>query len=261
MHRDQHGRSLAPSECHRPLRNERKSQSVSSHASNPERPNIPERIGPLELPRLRALEARAAAVPISSSAASSASPRSGSSRVHPYPVGEAIDGSSFELVPSMATQATHPVDQEESMDVTPIRDINSAPRTPLNPHQVMSPNLGAGMASGSTQVGAEQDVTQATAKAILQSWSEVTEEDGTVARTFTQCAQTWPLTDASAFENIDAALKILREACDFLHQGMTQLGVRVEQKADIPRAQSAAHELAEHIQDVRNGLREETSQT
>ena len=80
-----------------------------------------------------------------------------------------------------------------------------------------------------------------------------------VGRTHTQCAQTWPLTDAIAFENVDAALSVLRQACDFLHHGLTQVGNRVEQKADISRVQSAAHELAEHIHDVRNGLREENS--
>ena len=124
-----------------PARNKRKSQSVSSHASNPDRPNIPERIGPLELPRLRALEARAAAIPISSSAASSTSPRSGSSRVHPYPVGEAVEASSFELVPSMATQATHQSDRDESMEVTPIRRAESTPPTPFDPTHYFLPCL------------------------------------------------------------------------------------------------------------------------
>ena len=119
IHRDRYGRSPAPSASHRPVRQKRKSHSVASHASNPERPNIPEQAGPLELPRLRALEARAAAIPISSSAASSASPRSGS-RVHPYPVGEAIEGSSFEMVPSLATRATNISGRDESMDITPI---------------------------------------------------------------------------------------------------------------------------------------------
>ena len=115
------------------------------------------------------------------------------------------------------------------------------------------------MASSSTQGVAEQEVNQATARAILQSWSEVTEEDGTVARTFSQCAQTWPLTDASAFENIDAALNVLKRACDYLYQGVTQMRANIEQKVDVPRVQSAVHELAEHIHDVRNGLRDETS--
>ena len=106
------------------------------HVSNPERPNIPERAGPLELPRLRALEARAAAIPISSSAASSASPRSGSSRVHPYPVGEAIEGSSFEMVPSQATRATNISGRDESTDITPIRSTESALDIPFVPVQL-----------------------------------------------------------------------------------------------------------------------------
>ena len=133
IHRDRYGRSPTPSSSHRPVRQKRKSQSVASHASNPERPNIPDRIGPLELPRLHALEDRAAAIPISSSAASSASPRSGLSRVHPYPVGEAIEGSSFELVPSLATRATNISGQDESMNITPIRDTESAHATPFDP--------------------------------------------------------------------------------------------------------------------------------
>ena len=157
VHRDQYGRRPAPEASHRPVRNKKKSHSVTSHASNPERPNIPERVGPLEPPRLRALEARVAAIP-----ASSASPRSGSSRVHPCPVGEAVEASSFELVPSMATQATHISDRDESMEVTPIRRPDSTPDTPFDPTQVMSPNLGAGMASGSTQGPGEQEVDQVT---------------------------------------------------------------------------------------------------
>ena len=63
-----------------------------------------------------------------SSAASSVSPRSGSSRVHPYhPVGEAIEGSSFEVVPSIANQAANASGQDESLEVTPIRRSNSSP--------------------------------------------------------------------------------------------------------------------------------------
>ena len=37
------------------------------------------------------------------------------------------------------------------------------------------------------------------------------------------------------------------------------MGAGLEQKADITRVQSAVCELAEHIHDVRNGLREEVS--
>ena len=125
--RDRYGRSPAPAVSHRPLRGERKSHSATSHASNPERPNTPERVGPLELPRLKALEARAAEVLVSaSSAASSASPRSGSSRVHPYnPAGEAVEGSSFELVPSISTQATNMSGRDENVDVTRIQRSDS----------------------------------------------------------------------------------------------------------------------------------------
>ena len=47
--------------------------------------------------------------------------------------------------------------------------------------------------------------------------------------TYTQCAQTWPLTDAIAFENIDGALNVLRQACEYLHHGLTQMGAAVEQ--------------------------------
>ena len=115
VHSDQHGKNPAPSESHRPVRNKRKSQSVSSHASNPERPNIPERTGPLELPRLRALEARAAAIPISSSAASSASPRSGSSRVHPYP--------GVMAPPWLSTQAHEWEDSRADRQVPPLPEF------------------------------------------------------------------------------------------------------------------------------------------
>ena len=77
----------------------------------------------------------------------------------------------------------------------------------------MSPNLVAGMASGSTQAPEEPD-DPAAARAIVQSWTEVQGEDGSVARTYTQCAKTWLLADAAAFENIEAALLVLRQACE-----------------------------------------------
>ena len=72
------------------------------------------------------------------------------------------------------------------MEVTPIREADASPITPSKPIQVMSPNLGQGLASGSTQDGAvETELDPAMARAILQSWSEVKEEDGTVQRTYT----------------------------------------------------------------------------
>ena len=247
IHRDRQGRSPAPAQSHRPAGRKRAQQAVSG--KSPRRTEAP------ELPRLRALEAQAAAIPISSSAASSTSPRSGSSRVHPYPVGEAAEGSSFELVPSVATQAAQSWEQGESMEVTPIREADASPITPSKPIQVMSPNLGQGLASGSTQDGAvETELDPAMARAILQSWSETKGEDGTAQRTYTQCAQEWPLSDSGAFENIETALNILKRACEYLHDGVMQMGRTVEQKANIPSVEAAVRALAGHIQEVRNGV-------
>ena len=121
VHRDRYGRSPAPAASHRPAGKKRMQQAVSDRS--PKRAEAP------EIPRLRALEAQAAAIPISSSAASSTSPRSGSSRVNPYPVGEATESSPFEIVPSAATQATHSWEQGGSLDLTPIRD-DTSPTTP-----------------------------------------------------------------------------------------------------------------------------------
>ena len=123
VHRDRYGRSPAPAASHRPAGKKRMQQAVSDRS--PKRAEAP------EIPRLRALEAQAAAIPISSSAASSTSPRSGSSRVNPYPVGEATESSPFEIVPSVATQATHSWEQGGSLDLTPIRD-DTSPTTPSN---------------------------------------------------------------------------------------------------------------------------------
>ena len=105
IHRDRYGRSPAPAASHRPAGKKRMQHAASERS--PKRTEAP------ELPRLRALEAQAAAIPISSSAASSTSPRSGSSRVNPYPVGEATESSPFEIVPSAATQATHSWEQSK----------------------------------------------------------------------------------------------------------------------------------------------------
>ena len=118
----------------------------------------------------------------------------------------------------------------------------------------MSPNLVAGMAPGSTQSPGEPDVDPMTAKAILQSWSEVKSEDGSVARTFAQCAQTWPLADTAAFENIEAAIQVLRQACDYLHQGLTQVGAAVEQKIDTGKVQAAINEIARQIQSMKASM-------
>ena len=189
------------------------------------------------------------------SAASSTSPRSGSSRVNPYPVGEATESSPFEIVPSVATQATHSWEQGGSLDLAPIRD-DTSPTTPSNqPTQVMSPNLGQGLASGSNQAEeGEAEMDTAMARAILQSWSETRAEDGSVQRTYTQCAREWPLLGMEAFENIEGALNVLKRACEYLHEGMMQMGRTVEQKANIPSVEAAVRELAQHTEEVRNGV-------
>ena len=218
IHRDRQGRTPAPAQSRRPAGRKRSQPAVADR--------VPKRTEAPELPRLRAIEAQAASIPISSSAASSTSPRSGSSRVHPYPVGEAA-----------------------------IREADTSPITPPKPIQVMSPNLGQGLASGSTQDGVvETELDPAMARAILQSWSETKGEDGTVQRTYTQCAQEWPLSDSEAFENIETALNILKRACEYLHDGMMQMGGVVGQKANIPSVEAAVRTLAGHIQEVRSGV-------
>ena len=119
----------------------------------------------------------------------------------------------------------------------------------------MSPNLGQGMASGSTQdEAAESELDPAMARAILQSWSETRGEDGTVQRTYTQCAHEWPLSESDAFDNIESALNILKRACEYLHDGMMQMGGAVDQKANIPSVEAAVRALAGHVQEVRNGV-------
>ena len=247
VHKDRHGRSPAPAASHRPVGKKRMQHAVSDRS--PKRTEAP------EIPRLRALEAHAAAIPISSSAASSTSPRSGSSRVNPYPVGEAIESSPYELVPSVATQATQSWEQGGSLELTPIRD-DTSPTTPsMKPTQVMSPNLGQGLASGSNQAEeGEAEMDTAMARAILQSWTETRAEDGSVQRTYTQCAREWPLLGMEAFENIETALNVLKRACEYLHEGMMQMGRTVEQKANIPSVEAAVRELAQHTQEVRNGV-------
>ena len=123
----------------------------------------------------------------------------------------------------------------------------------------MSPNLVAGMASGSAQAPGEHDMDPTIAKTILQQWSEVKNEDGTVARTDTQCAKTWLLADQAAFDNIDAAIQILRQACDYLHQGLTQVGATVEQKLDTGKVQEAVNQIASQTQSMKASMTENAS--
>ena len=64
----------------------------------------------------------------------------------------------------------------------------------------------------------------------------------------------WPLLGMEAFENIEVALNVLKRACEYLHEGMMQMGRTVEQKANIPSVEAAVRELAHHTQEVRNGV-------
>ena len=119
----------------------------------------------------------------------------------------------------------------------------------------MSPNLGQGLATGSNQAEeGEAEMDTAMARAILQSWTETRAQDGSVQRTYTQCAREWPLLGMEAFENIEVALNVLKRACEYLHEGMMQMGRTVEQKANIPSVEAAVRGLAHHTQEVRNGV-------
>ena len=89
----------------------------------------------------------------------------------------------------------------------------------------MSPNLGQGMASGSTQDGCGVRIGPGNGEGYppVMVESETQGEDGTVQRTYTQCAHEWPLSESDAFDNIESALNILKRACEYLHDGMMQM--------------------------------------
>ena len=109
---------------------------------------------------------------------------------------------------------------DNSMEGTPIAKSYSSPAW-STPIQVMSPNLAEGNVLASSSQGQEGPAMEAgVAKAILQQWTEVKDDEGTIARRYTQIAQTWPLEDGSKFEDIEAVIRTLREARGYLHQGM-----------------------------------------
>ena len=133
--------------------------------------------------------------------------------MHPYyPVGEVIEGSSFEYVPSTANRAASATGLDESIDVTPIPRSSSSPSILRHPSQVMIPNLVARSASSASHTLREPDFDPSVARSILQQWAEVKTEDGTVERTYTQCAQTWPLAENVKLKNIESAIQILSQA-------------------------------------------------
>ena len=111
----------------------------------------------------------------------------------------------------------------------------------------MSPNLVAGSASNATPLGSGME-TDAVVQAILQQWQEVKTEHGTVARTFTQCAQAWPSASNVKLEGMESAIHILRQASDYLHEGMTRLSSITDQKCDTEKVQQAVAEVMVTLQ-------------
>ena len=128
--------------------------------------------------------------------------------------------SSFEFVPSLDNRATSANGFNESI-VTPIPRSSSSPSILKNPPQVVSPNLLAGSASTDPPPLKEPETEASAVQAILQQWAEVKTEYGTVERRYTQCAQTWPLASNVKLENMESAIQLLRQACDYLYNGMT----------------------------------------
>ena len=204
-----------------------------------------------EVPRLRTLGWDPAEVPISEgSLAPANSPASGVHRTHPYtPVGAAMGSSPFEMLPSATDRAASDRGLSDSMETVPILRSNSSPSIIQKPSQVMSPNLVAGSASNATPSGSGMD-TDAGVQAILQQWQEVKTEHGTVERTFTQCAQTWPLASHVKLEGMESAIHILRQACEYLHEGMVKLSSITDQKSDTEKVQQAIAELMVTLQNL-----------
>ena len=96
----------APPQRHRAVKRRARSNASSASASGKERVHMP------VLPQLRALQQELQDAPVGGS---------GPRRVHPYrPVEDAVEGSSSELVPSLATQAPCTSGIDESLDATPI---------------------------------------------------------------------------------------------------------------------------------------------
>ena len=197
-----------------------------------------------EPPRLRTLNQDPAHIPIpEGSLVPCSSPISGQNKAHPYtPVGNAVGSSSFEVVPSVVDRAASERGLSESMETIPILRSSSSPSILHHPSQVMSPNLVAGSASNVALSGSGIE-TDAGAQAILQQWQEVKTEHGTVERTYTQCAQTWPLGSSVKLESIESAILILRQACDYLHNSMTQLSSITDRKCDTEKVQQVIADL------------------
>ena len=73
---------------------------------------------------------------------------------------------------------------------------------------------------------------------------------GAVARTYTQCAQAWPLASNVKLDGMESAIHILRQACDYLHEGMTRLSSITDQKCDTENVQQAIAEVMVTLQQL-----------
>ena len=195
-----------------------------------------------EPPRLRTVVRDPVDIPTSEgSLVPASSPTSGVPRAHPYtPVGGAVGSSSFELIPSVRDRAASERGLNDSMETVPITRASSSPSIIQDPSQVMSPNLVAGSASSAAPMGSGTE-TDAGVQAILQQWQEVKTEHGTVERTYTQCAQSWPLASHVKLEGMESAIHILRQACDYLHEGMVKLGSVTDQKMRYRKCTTGNH--------------------
>ena len=118
-----------------------------------------------------------------------------------------------------------------------------------DPTQVMSPNLGAGSASSSAPIGTGTD-SDAGVRAILQQWQEVKTEQGAIERTYTQCTQSWPLASHVKLEGMESAVQVLRQACNYLYEGLSKLNAATEQKCDTGKVHQATMELMGMLQQL-----------
>ena len=71
-------------------------------------------------------------------------------------------------------------------------------------------------------------------------------------RTYTQCAQKWPLANHVKLEGMESAIHILRPACDYLHEGMIKLGSLTDQKCDTGMVHQVMSELMTTIQKLQS---------
>ena len=167
VHAHHYARSEPPPQYHRPVKRKVRSNANSASASGRERGPIP------QMPHWRAQQQESQEIPLSESSLPS-SPRSGPRKARPYGlVEDAVEGSSFEFVPSLATQAPCASGIDESFDVTPIPRSKSS-QISSKTIQVMNPNLAAGSASSAThpQRHDEPAFDPSMARAMLQQWAE-----------------------------------------------------------------------------------------